>query len=43
MRLTALLFDPPTRAPYLPVQSAHESEEVNTFDKVTDVNGDPSG
>ncbi len=26
----------------LPVQSAHESEEVNTFDKATDVNGDPS-
>ncbi len=26
----------------LPVQSAHESEEVNTVDKATDVNGDPS-
>ena len=26
----------------LPVQSAHESEEVNTFDKATDVNGDPN-
>jgi hypothetical protein len=26
----------------LPVQCAHESEEVNTFDKATDVNGDPS-
>ena len=26
----------------LPVQSAHESEEVNTFHKATDVNGDPS-
>jgi hypothetical protein len=26
----------------LPFQSAHESEEVNTVDKVTDVNGDPS-
>jgi hypothetical protein len=26
----------------LPVQFAHESEEVNTLDKATDVNGDPS-
>ncbi len=26
----------------LPVQSAHEIEEVNTFDKATDANGDPS-
>ncbi len=26
----------------LPVQCAHDSEEVNTFDKATDVNGDPS-
>ncbi len=26
----------------LPVQSAHESEEVNTVDKTTDMNGDPS-
>ena len=26
----------------LPVQSAHESEEVNTVDKATDVNGDSS-
>ncbi len=26
----------------LPVQWAHDSEEVNTVDKVTDVNGDPS-
>ncbi len=26
----------------LPVQSAHKSEEVNTVDKATDVNGDPS-
>ncbi len=26
----------------LPVQSAHESEEVNTFHKATDVNGDSS-
>ncbi len=26
----------------LPVQFAHESEEVNTVDKATDVNGDPS-
>ncbi len=26
----------------LPVQSAHESEEVNTVDKATDVNGNPS-
>jgi hypothetical protein len=26
----------------LPVQSAHESEELNTDDKATDVNGDPS-
>ena len=26
----------------LPVQSTHESEEVNTVDKATDVNGDPS-
>ncbi len=26
----------------LPVQSAQESEEVNTVDKATDVNGDPS-
>jgi hypothetical protein len=26
----------------LPVQSAHESEEVNTVDKATDVNVDPS-
>jgi hypothetical protein len=26
----------------LPVQSTHESEEFNTFDKATDVNGDPS-
>ncbi len=26
----------------LPVQSAHESEDLNTVDKATDVNGDPS-
>jgi hypothetical protein len=26
----------------LPVQSAHESEEVNTVDKATDVNANPS-
>jgi hypothetical protein len=26
----------------LPVQCAHDSEEVNTVDKATDVNGDPS-
>ncbi len=26
----------------LPVQSTHESEKVNTFDKATDVNGDSS-
>ncbi len=26
----------------IPVQSAHESEEVNTVDKTTDVNGDLS-
>ncbi len=26
----------------MPVQSAHESEEVNTIDKATDVNGDLS-
>jgi hypothetical protein len=25
----------------LPVQCAHDSEEVNTVDKATDVNGDP--
>ncbi len=26
----------------LPVQCTHDSEEVNTVDKETDVNGDPS-
>jgi hypothetical protein len=26
----------------LPVQCTHESEDVNSFDKATDVNGDPS-
>ncbi len=28
--------------PKLPVQCAHDSEEVNTVDKTTDANGDPS-
>jgi hypothetical protein len=26
----------------LPIQCAHDNEEVNTLEKVTDVNGDPS-
>jgi hypothetical protein len=38
MMLNIIIFPPKQ----LQVQCAHDSEEVNTVDKTTDVNGDPS-